>query len=45
MVKLNDYNHDTLMHESGHLLQENLAEQLKPYRQVKYISPGTKSDS
>jgi hypothetical protein len=39
MVKLNDYNHDTLMHESGHLLQENLAEQLKPFKQTKYIAP------
>ncbi len=44
MVKLNDYNHDTLMHESGHLLQENLAVQLKPYKQVKYISPGNLSE-
>jgi hypothetical protein len=44
MVKLNDYNHDTLMHESGHLLQENLEEQLKPFNQTKYISPGTKSE-
>jgi hypothetical protein len=40
MVKLNDYNHDTLMHESGHLLQENLAEQLKPFKQTRYIAPG-----
>jgi hypothetical protein len=39
MVKLNDYNHDTLMHESGHLLQDNLAEQLKPYKQTRYIAP------
>lgn len=39
MVKLNDYNHDTLMHESGHLLQENLAEQLKPFKQTRYIAP------
>ena len=42
MVKLNDYNHDTLMHESGHLLQDNLAEQLKPYKQTKYIAPSGK---
>jgi hypothetical protein len=40
MVKLNDYNHDTLMHESGHLLQENLAGQLKPFKQTRYIAPG-----
>ena len=44
MVKLNDYNHDTLMHESGYLLQENLAGQLKPFKQTKHISPGTKSE-
>jgi hypothetical protein len=44
MVKLNDYNHDTLMHESGHLLQENLEEQLKPFKQTRYIAPGTLSE-
>ena len=44
MVKLNDYNHDTLMHESGHLLQENLADQLKPYKQTRYIAPSGKVD-
>ena len=40
MVKLNDYNHDTLMHESGHLLQDNLAEQLLPFKRTHYIAPG-----
>jgi hypothetical protein len=44
MVKLNDYNHDTLMHESGHLLQENLAGQLKPYKRNRYIAPGERSE-
>jgi hypothetical protein len=44
MVKLNDYNHDTLMHESGHLLQENLAGQLKPHKQTRYIAPGARSE-
>ena len=44
MVKLDDYNHDTLMHESGHLLQENLAEQLKPFKQARYFAPGTLSE-
>jgi hypothetical protein len=44
MVKLNDYNHDTLMHESGRLLQENLAEQLKPFKKTRYIAPGERSD-
>jgi hypothetical protein len=45
MVKLNDYNHDTLMHESGHLLQENLAGQLKPFKQTRYIAPGELVDN
>ena len=44
MVKLNDYNHDTLMHESGHLLQGNLAEQLKPFKKTRYIAPGERSE-
>jgi hypothetical protein len=44
MVKLNDYNHDTLMHESGHLMQENLAGQLKPFKQVSKITPGNLSE-
>lgn len=43
MVKLDDYNHDTLMHESGHLLQDNLAAQLKSYKQIKSITPGNKT--
>lgn len=41
MVKLNDYNHDTLMHESGHLLQENLAEQLREYKHTRTFTPNT----
>ena len=44
MVKLNDYNHDTLMHESGHILQDNLAEQLKPYKKTRYIAPDSRSE-
>lgn len=44
MVKLNDYNHDTLMHESGHLLQDNLAEQLKPFKKTRYFTPGERSE-
>ncbi len=43
MTKLNDFNHDTLMHESGHRLVENIAEQIKPYKQVRYIAPGRRS--
>lgn len=44
MVKLNDYNHDTLMHESGHLLVDNIRNQIKPYKQTRYIKPGMLSD-
>ena len=45
MTKLNDFNHDTLMHESGHLLVNNISEQIKPYKDTKYISPGKRSSS
>lgn len=44
MVKLRDYNHDTLMHESGNLLKDNLAKQLKPYKRTRYIKPGRDSE-
>jgi len=44
MTKLNDYNHDTLMHESGNLIKMNIGEQIKPYKNTHYIQPGKKSD-
>jgi hypothetical protein len=44
MVKLDDYNHDTLMHESGNMLKDNLAPQIKPYKSTQYISPGKRSE-
>lgn len=31
--------HDTLMHVSGHLLKDNVAEQVKPFKQVQMIRP------
>jgi hypothetical protein len=43
MTKLNDFNHDTLMHESGHLIVNNIGEQIKPNKNTKYISPGKRS--
>lgn len=43
MVKLNDYNHDTLMHESGHMLVDNIKPQIKPYKNTQYITPGTRN--
>jgi thymidylate synthase len=44
MTKLADYNHDTLMHESGHMLKDNLNAQIKPYKKTSYISPGNRSE-
>ncbi len=38
MVKDPDFN-DTLMHVSGHLLKDNVAEQVKPYKRVIMIRP------
>lgn len=44
MTKLVDFNHDTLMHESGHLLVDNIAEQIKPFKRTRYFTPGKRSD-
>ncbi len=35
---------DTLMHISGNLLKENVGAQVKPFKQVHYIAPGTRSE-
>ncbi len=45
MVKLPDFNKDTLMHESGNLLKDNLRPQVKPHIHNQYIKPdGHKND-
>jgi len=44
MIKLNDYNHDTLMHESGNLLKDNIGDQIKPFKNNRYIVPGKRSE-
>ena len=44
MVKLDDYNHDTLMHESGHMLRDNINEQIKPFKDTQYIAPRERSE-
>jgi thymidylate synthase len=44
MVKLDDYNHDTLMHESGNMLKDNINAQIKPFKDPKYISPNNRSE-
>jgi hypothetical protein len=35
---------DTLMHISGNLLRDNVSEQVKPYKQIQYVRPGTRSE-
>jgi hypothetical protein len=35
---------DTLMHVSGNLLKDNVAAQVRPFRQVRYHVPAEKSD-
>jgi hypothetical protein len=44
MTKLNDFNHDTLMHESGNVLKDNISQQVKPYKTTRFISPGKRSE-
>jgi hypothetical protein len=44
MAKLVDYNLDTLMHESGHLLLDNIRDQIRPYKRVQYLRPGKLSE-
>jgi hypothetical protein len=35
---------DTLMHVSGNVLKDNVAAQVKPFKSVQYLDPGTLSD-
>jgi thymidylate synthase len=35
---------DTLMHISGNIMREKIGEQIKPYKEIHYIRPGTRSD-
>jgi thymidylate synthase len=35
---------DTLMHISGNILRDKIGEQVKPFKEIQYIRPGTKSD-
>lgn len=44
MTKLVDFNHDTLMHESGNLLKDNIGEQVKPFKKIRYVTPGKRSE-
>ena len=42
MTKLDDFNHDTLMHESGNILKDKISLHIKPYKRT--ITPGKLSD-
>ena len=35
---------DTLMHVSGNILRDEVAEHVKPYRRIQYVAPGLRSD-
>jgi len=35
---------DTLMHVSGNLMKDNVGEQVKPFKRIQYITPGTRSE-
>ena len=38
-----DYN-DTLMHISGNILKDNVGAQVKPFKHIRYITPGKRSE-
>jgi hypothetical protein len=35
---------DTLMHISGNLLKDNVGAQVKPFKRIQVIAPGTRSE-
>lgn len=35
---------DTLMHISGNIMKDSVAEQIKPYKEIHYLSPGFRSE-
>jgi hypothetical protein len=35
---------DTLMHVSGNIMRDEIGGQVKPFKQVNYIAPGTRSE-
>jgi thymidylate synthase len=35
---------DTLMHVSGNIIKDEVAEQVRPYRSIQYFNPGNRSD-
>jgi len=45
MTKLPEFNKDTLMHVSGHVIRDNVGVQVKPFKKIEYISPGVRNES
>jgi thymidylate synthase len=45
MQKDHDFNMDTLMHASGHILQEDIRAQVKPFQEINYLRPGNLSEA
>ncbi len=35
---------DTLLHISGNIMKDNVAEQVKPYKQIQYLAPGFRTE-
>jgi hypothetical protein len=35
---------DTLMHISGNIMRDNVGEQVKPFKRIQYVAPGTRSE-
>jgi hypothetical protein len=35
---------DTLLHISGNIMKDNVAEQVKPYKRIQYLAPGFRSE-
>jgi hypothetical protein len=44
MQKLDDFDHDTLMHVSGQVIKNDVSRQVKPHLKIRYITPGKISD-
>ncbi len=44
MQKLDDFDHDTLMHVSGQIIKNDVSRQVKPHLKTRYITPGKLSE-
>jgi len=44
MVRDVDFNNDTLMHASGNVMKANIAKQVRPFIDIHYLRPGTRTE-